>query len=184
MVLYNFKKIVIESLPILIFSAVVSTISGSALYHVIEDLLAKPYFLVLIPPVGAVAGNLGSIFSSRINSALHIGTIEPKLGKYKQLQYDIVLLSLLSVVSFFTLGLFSYYFCILFNIEKIAFFDVLLISLILSILFSIIIIFVSTTVAFLSFKHGLDPDNTVIPVITTVCDFAGIFSLILLITVI
>jgi len=181
MVLYSFKKIVLESLPILVVSSVISIVSGNALNRVISTLIENPYFLVLLPAVAAISGNLGSIFSSRINSALHIGTIEPKLGRYRELEENIAFISILSFISFISLGVFSYLFCIIFNIKKIAFLDVIVISIFLSILFSIIIVLVSTITAFLSFKKGLDPDNTVIPVVTTVCDFTGVLSLILVI---
>jgi cation transporter-like permease len=46
----------------------------------------------------------------------------------------------------------------------------------------IILLVIST--AFLSFKRGLDPDNTVIPLVTSVTDLVGIACLIFAIGVI
>jgi mgtE-like transporter len=44
-----------------------------------------------------------------------------------------------------------------------------------------IVIGISVFVARFSFEHGFDPDNTVIPVVTTICDLLGIVCLIIMI---
>ena len=48
---------------------------------------------------------------------------------------------------------------------------------VLGFLLIFIVAFVSVLTAFLSFKRGLDPDDMVAPVVTTVGDFMGIVFL-------
>ncbi len=47
-----------------------------------------------------------------------------------------------------------------------------------------IIAFTSLTAAFLSYTRGIDPDNVVIPIVTTVVDVAGVVSLLIMVTII
>jgi cation transporter-like permease len=51
-------------------------------------------------------------------------------------------------------------------------------------LLTAIVIVISVFVARFSFENGFDPDNTVIPVVTTLCDVLGILSLIIMIGVV
>lgn len=183
MALFGFKKIIFESLPFLLIASLISILGGNLLHTLLDKLIETPYFLLLIPSINAVSGNIGSIFSSRITSALHTGTIEPKFGRYKELNYNIIMICILCFISFFTLAVLSYIITTILNIS-ISIKKVIIISIFLSSIFSLTIVLVSTSAAFLSFKKGLDPDNIVIPILTTVCDLVGILSIVFLVLVI
>jgi mgtE-like transporter len=48
-------------------------------------------------------------------------------------------------------------------------------------LLTAIVVIISVLVARFSFEYGFDPDNTVTPIVTTLCDFLGILILIAII---
>jgi mgtE-like transporter len=164
-------------------------IAGGQLLKQNEELLIEfPIFLVMIPVIISVGGNIGSILGARLSSGLHLGTIEIELHG-KDLQQNVLSAALLGIISYTFLAIF-----------------ILIVSPILGInigsnghsvllkagyvmigtglLLTGIVIAISVFVARFSFEKGLDPDNTVIPIVTTLCDVLGIVCLIIMIGVV
>lgn len=170
-------KIVRENLPPCLLSCIVQILPGMGLGIVLSRLLEYPSILFLIPPFIGSIGALIGIVSSKFSTALHLGEIEPKFrieGKTLNL-----------IITAFTTGfiIFSTLFIIdvivstvihlempsiplLFILITLAGFITLSISLILSYYTSVI-----------TFTKGVDPDNVVIPILTSIIDLLGVIVL-------
>lgn len=188
MTVYSTKRIMKESMPLLI-PLVALMIAGGQLLNQNEKLLIDfPIFLVMIPVIISVGGNIGSILGARLSTGLHLGTIEIKL-QGKEIQENILSALLLGIISYTSLAIFilivSPFLGI--NIGSNGLSVLLKAGSIMigtGLLLTGIVIVISVFVARFSFEKGFDPDNTVIPIVTTLSDVLGIVCLIIMIGVV
>jgi mgtE-like transporter len=179
--IYSWKKIVKNSLPILTLAALIEIFAGQILQENQNNLLIFPIFLISIPVINSVGGNIGSILGARLASGLHIGNIEITL-KDKNMQNNFLTSLIMGLITYAVLGILIYYIAHLVNIPmEIDLFVFVSIVLITGGLLILMLSMVSVFTAFLSFKRGLDPDDIVAPVVTTFGDTLGIILLFLLI---
>jgi mgtE-like transporter len=71
------RRIVQESLPILLGAGCLSLVAGIALERSLEKFLTFTVLLVLLPGFLASSGALGGILSNRLSTKVHLGFIEP-----------------------------------------------------------------------------------------------------------
>ncbi len=135
------------------------------------DLLSSiPIFIMVIPPLNACLGDLSTILISKFTTLLYIGTIPPKFQKSETLKNNFIAL--------LTTGILSVIFLILFSIiisppNSLSILHPIMYVIIL--LFTIVVLFsVFFMICFLSaiflFKHGRDPNNIMIPTLTSLAD--------------
>lgn len=183
--IYSWKKIVKNSLPLLTLTVFIEIIAGQILLFNQDILILFPLFLVSFPVINGVGGNIGSVLGARLASGLHVGSVKISV-RDNEMRDSFITSILLGVISYFILGLIIYYFVYYFmeieiNISLIVFLSVVFLS---GVLVVCLLCFVSVVTAFLSFKKGLDPDDVVAPVVTTVGDFVGIIFLLVFISLI
>ena len=183
--IYSWKKIVKNSMPLLTLTVFVEIIAGQILLFNQNILVLFPLFLVSFPVINGVGGNIGSVLGARLASGLHVGSVKISV-KDSEMRDSFITSIVLGVVSYFILGLIIYYFVYYFmdigiNISLLSFVLVVLLS---GVLLVCLLCFVSVATAFLSFKRGMDPDDVVAPVVTTVGDFMGIVFLFVFIIII
>jgi len=123
------------------------------------------------PAILSARGIIGGLLSGRLSTALHLGTISPRiLGNTKDFHtlFDavITLTFEISVV----MSVFSMFFGTLFwGINPAVFTDILF-AVLATMTLGLFIAFVTVTVSFTSFKRGLDPDVFLYPVVSAVSD--------------
>ena len=161
-------------------------IGGGQILNQNEDILLRtPIFLVMIPVINGVGGNIGSILGARLSSGLHVGSIELK-GYGKEMRKNILSTVLLGIISYTLLAIFILVVSPILGIGSDS--NILIragyIMIGTGLLLILIVILISIFVARFSFENGFDPDNTVIPVVTTLCDVLGILCLIIMIGVV
>ena len=175
--MYSLKTIVKESLPFMIVSAAISIGAGYVLNINSNVLFALPGIIVVIPSFINMNGSILSILSCRISSALHMGTIKPQLKRTKTLDKNLMMTFLESVVSFTVLGFIAGIFNAVFGIPSIGL-----------LVFPVVIVVAGMTsislqsglsilFSYVSYSKGIDPDNWVIPALTSISDFLGVFLL-------
>ncbi len=175
-------------MPLLTILIALEIAGGQILSQNEDKLLALPILLVMIPVINGVGGNIGSILGARLSSGLHVGSIELK-RRGKELRQNVLSTVLLGIISYTSLTIFILIVSPLMgiNIESNGA-NILLkagyIMLGTGLLLTAIVIVISVFVARFSFENGFDPDNTVIPVVTTLCDVLGIVCLIIMIGVV
>ena len=184
--IYNWKKIVRYGLPLLTLCISVEIFAGQILQDKQETLLALPIFLISIPVINGVGGNIGSVLGARLASGLHVGYIKLSL-KDKEMHENVITSVLVGFITYGFLAILIYFIALLGGIQMgdlgfmIKFIFVVLVA---GLLLVCVVSLTSVFTAFLSFKKGLDPDDMVAPVVTTVGDTMGIIFLIVLIGVV
>ena len=169
---YSMKKILKDSLPILTLLMIVEIFGGQILNLHLEKFLIIPILLMFIPMVNGVCGNIGSILGARVSSGLHVGYITPDL-RGKELRENVIGVLLLSLLTFGFLG------CLVYVISSS--FKLVVIMMGAGMLLTLGVICLCIPTAIISFRKGIDPDNVVIPILTTGADVLGICCLLLMI---
>jgi mgtE-like transporter len=184
MTVYSIRRILWESYPVLVLCAVLSLSAGLILNSQIESIKALPLILVMVPPINGINNNVCSILGSRLTSALHIGTIEPRFGEQVALRKNTRAAWIMSVGVFIFTSAIFFILALLAGIGLVNSIVIMLAFFIASMVAIAVTMFCTIELAFLSFKRGLDPDNIVIPIVTSIGDIAGVSCLIIAIKIV
>ena len=174
---YKAGKIMKDMLPILLFLAFFSIFSGYFLDSG-KSMRVFASLLIVVPPFINMGGDIASIVGARITSALHLGRIR-SIRDGNIVYYNILSAIIISIVSFFILGLFAEFLLIILFNDGIGFVNFALITLLAGVSTTTILSFFVVIIAFLSYRYGIDPDDTSIPIITTLGDIVGVINLIM-----
>lgn len=158
----EYWKTLRESLSAVVITTLIAMISGYSLLQ-IERQLEEAYGVLLIYPalidsLGDIAASFGSITTTR----LHLGLIEAKIWGIRRQLSDLVQIWFSGLTYYAIYGLTAH----LIDRSLKSFFIVILSFSTVSPL----IILLAYSIAILTFKKGLDPDNFVIPIETSVTD--------------
>lgn len=175
------KRIVAESIPILIVAAGVDTVAGITLEKRLETFLVFPVFLVMLPAFLEDSGNLGIMFSARLSSRLHTGILRPRILPTEGLA-EIVLILLLSFPVYLALGLTTSLVAVVFGLATPGWLPVLAVCLIAGAATVLCAVFVGYYAAIAAFRLDLDPDNHGAPLVTSSMDVAASTSLVVVLT--
>jgi len=178
--IYSLKNILKESTPVLILTAMITLAAGLVLSFNQNFLSILPGILIIIPSFNLMIGAITSVLSSRLSSALHLGLIHPKLHRTKTLDRNIIANLVISIISFLVFGMMAWGFNTALGIATSTFWSFSMAILLAGFLTTTILSFLSITLSYLSYSRGLDPDNVVIPLLTSVGDFIGILLLFLI----
>ncbi|MEE9164068.1 MAG: magnesium transporter [Thermoplasmata archaeon] len=141
--------------------------------------LAAPFLLILVPVINGVGGNVGTVLGARITSGLYTGTLSVRLSD-RGLRAQVRDALVLYLLSFSLLGIFIYAAAVGLGVTPPFGLEVLLfLMLTTGLMLAGVLILVTVAVALLSFSHGLDPDNFITPIVTTLGDLLGIAFLVL-----
>ncbi len=159
--------------PVLLVVLLVVLIPAVMLETIVEDLMDNPTILILIPPFVAMAGNLGAILASRLSSAAHLGLITMK-GTPDPLVYkNIGVIMLLAILAFGALGLLTHLVAVAIGMDSPGAGILFMISLVGGLIVTVATCFAAYKVTSYTFQKGDDPDNVVIPIITSTMDALG-----------
>ena len=139
-------------------------IPGILLFTLIKPLESKMVWVIpLYPALLSVRGVINGIFSGRISTGLHLGTIKPQLMGNTDYLWNLYL-SMVAITSLSgsVIGLLM---SILYMNLEILF--VVINTMLLSFL---IVSHITLIVAFIGFKSGLDPDYFLYPIMSTLAD--------------
>ena len=182
--IYSWKKIVKHGLPLLTVAVVIEIFAGQILQGRQDMLILFPIFLISIPVINSVGGNIGSVLGARLASGLHVGYITISL-KDKEMHENLFYSLLIGFITYIVLAIVIYYMALLGGLRMgIGLIEFVAILASTGFLLICVVVLMSVLTAFLSFKRGLDPDDVVAPVVTTVGDTLGIIFLFLLIGVV
>ncbi|MEM3421397.1 MAG: magnesium transporter [Candidatus Hadarchaeum sp.] len=179
MTAYSLKRILWESYPVLILCAVISLSAGLILQSQLESIKTLPLILVMVPPINGINNNVCSILGSRLTSALHIGTIDPKFGKQAVLRRNVQATWLMSLGVFVFTSVIFFAMALIFGINPVQSVAIMGAFFLASMVAIGVTMFCTVWLAFVSFSKGLDPDNVVIPIVTSIGDIIGVTCLIM-----
>ncbi len=179
--MYSWKTILRSSIPLLTLTIFIEIMAGQLLQGNQDMFILLPIFLITLPVINGVGGNVGSILGSRLASGLHVGYIQLDINN-KYIQMNVFTAVCIGLLTYGILAILIYVIALFTGIQMdIGLTQFVTIVILAGGLLIFIISIVSVFTAFISFKRGLDPDNIVSPVVTTVSDTLGILFLILLI---
>jgi len=166
-----FKKILKESIIVVLISSIMGLFSGTLLSNSERVLSSFPIILLVLPSLNSLIGDISTVLVSRLTSHLYIGTLSPRIqpsDRLKQDFYGLLITILLSLVALISLGY------ILGSVTGIEIVNPLLIISILSstilILFGLMFVLLFMG-SILIFRKGKDPNNFLIPMVTSLADF-------------
>jgi mgtE-like transporter len=178
-----FWKIFKESIIIVIISSLMGLISGTLLSSNETLLYTVPIILLVLPALNSLIGDISTVLVSRLTTHLYIGTLEPKIQKSERLKEDFYGLLITLLLSLGALIFLGYLVSMISGIEIV---NPLLISLIMcsTVLIIFAIMFLLSFISSIGlFKRGMDPNNFLIPLITSLADFLTPLFLIIFITI-
>lgn len=180
--LADFRRIFLESLPVLSVALVLSTLAGVAVEGRLGLFAALPALLVLQPAFVSSAGALGGILSSRISTNLHLGLVEPTLVPGRAALNDAGLVAALAVPVYVLNAVGAQLVATLLDQASPGLGWMLAVSMtagLVTVAFVVALAYYGTVAAW---RVDLDPDSVGIPVVTASVDFVGVVSLVVAVT--
>jgi mgtE-like transporter len=177
------RRIVLESLPVLVLAGIVDLLAGVTIEHRLESFLAFPALLVLVPAFLEDSGSLGAILAARISTKLHLGTLEPGRGAWRAALDDVLLIYMYAIPVFVFLGGSSIIVAGIAHKVSPGAVDMMGVALLAGFMATTAAVIVGYYAAVATYRFGLDPDNYGVPMVTSSLDLLGALSLILAIVI-
>jgi mgtE-like transporter len=182
MVEHTVRKILTESLPVLVLVLIFSLAAGQFLDHTLDGLkLIFPLILLMVPAFIDVTGDLAGVVGARVTSHLYTGELDEGFKPYSLLLTNLVAILLVSATAYAFLGV-----CVIgitLILEPLLglpifpaigfphlFTAILGAGVLATALTSVIGLFAARVV----YRSGRDPDSIIPPLTTTVGDLLGI----------
>jgi mgtE-like transporter len=172
------KRIIVQSSPVLFVCILLDIGAGITIDRRIEELVALPALLILIPQFLEDANALGGILTSRFSSLLHMGILEPTRTPGKLAVENFLISYVLSLWVFIVVGITSHFTALLLGLGSPGLLMMVALSLVAGMLTVTILNVLSYYVAVYTFRLSLDPDDDSIPLTSSTIDFLGALCLI------
>ena len=161
------KRIYRESFVVLIIVGMLELVTGG-----MWEGYKIAILLLILPPFQETIGNIGSVLSARLSSFIYLGYIEPGFVPHgEHFWRDVVSTFILTIIMSSIVAGLAFFYAMDFRIVWVIF--------IAGLIAATLLIIISYYLTYFSIKLKIDPDNTVIPIITTLADIIGSGSVIL-----
>lgn len=157
--------------PLLIILSIIVLWAGISLEAAEEMLQTYLILAVIVPTMIDMGGNLGAILSSRLTTRFHLGLSVLDV-RDRILWANIAAIMTLAVTIFAALAVGAYMIGLMFG-YPIDFLDLLTITMVSGISVAVVAIVCSFSATYASYRLGIDPDDTTIPIVTNLVDVAG-----------
>jgi mgtE-like transporter len=173
------RRIVLESLPVLVLAGAVDLLAGLTIEKRLASFLTFPALFVLVPAFLEDSGSLGAILAARISTKLHLGTLEPGRGAWWAAIEDVMLIYVYAIPVFVFLGISSIVVAHVADKASPGNLDMMGVALLAGFMATTCSVVVGFYAAVATYRFGLDPDNHGVPMVTSSLDLLGALSLIL-----
>ncbi len=164
------KQIIKHSTPTLFLSSIFGTTAGTILNGSFSVILNNPSILALVPLFSGESGDLVSILGARLSSGLHIGSIESSLKPTEGALRNFGIIIILAIIIYPMIGILAYFGTLSLGIPSVGIKRMVLISTSAGLLLTPFILLIAFYLSTISYRKGLDPDNIVIPLSTSITD--------------
>lgn len=173
----------LESVPVLMLVTCISVFTGFILNTTFSlgDIIG---ILVMTPALLSTGGNVGTSYGARITTSLHSGLIEPRFKRVRMIYINFFAIYITGILVTVLIGFVGFFISILIGPPTLSLAQYIILAVSAGAIDFIIVLFLSLSTAFISFRHGLDPDNIVAPIVTTLADLIGICSIYLILNLI
>ncbi|MCD4703240.1 MAG: magnesium transporter [Methanosarcinaceae archaeon] len=173
---YTIGGIIRSSLPILILTSFIGLFAGQMLNIRLDELIALPTILLLIPALIKIGGDTGSMLAARLSSAFHMGLGTTRIHKNPVVRNSVAAAMIIGISASIFLSVAVWFVEGMAN-SPLSLLDLFMICTIAGFLEQIAVFSATIAIAFASHRFGLDPDDTVIPMIATLGDVVGITAI-------
>ncbi|MDO9518233.1 MAG: magnesium transporter [Methanosarcinaceae archaeon] len=175
MTYYTVKGIVGRGLPVLLITCVIGIAAGQILNSRVDSLISMPVLLIMIPALIKIGGDTGSMLGARLSSAFHMG-LGSHIHKNPVIRNSVIAAIIVGMTASIALSVIVWLVSVWMNLGM-GFITLLQISLITTSLELLIVFSATIIIAVVSHRYGLDPDDTVIPLIATIGDLVGVLGI-------
>lgn len=166
----HLKKIIKHSTPTLFLSSIFGTTAGTILNTSFSIILDNPSILALVPLFSGESGDLVSILGARLSSGLHIGSIESTLRPTEGALRNFGIIIILAIIIYPLIGFLAHFGAVSLGIPSVGLNNMVLISTLAGLLLTPFMLLIAFYLNIFSYRRGLDPDNIVIPLSTSITD--------------
>jgi mgtE-like transporter len=173
------KTILKESLKILFFASIISSLGGFALENMKAAFISIIPLVVLLPALNDMIGDFGTIVSSKFSAMLHEGLIKDGWWneyEIKKIFKQIILVAIITSIFSSTMAL-AFSTLSGYSVGKAVFLKILSITLIDVLLLVTLLFFTSIFAGLYFYKKQEDPNNLLIPITTSIADFGNMIIL-------
>ena len=164
----EFLKIIKESLPTMLLVALMVNITGTILKGISNLAAGRKEIYTIYPAIIDMMGDVGLVVGTSATTKLALGMLSPTFSSIRNHAKNIFSAWAASLMLFAVLGVVSVAVNNMFSLQGLS--NLLLILLISNIISFVSLIILSYAISLLTFKKGLDPDNFVIPVGSSLAD--------------
>ncbi len=173
------RRIVRQSVPVLAVAGVLDLVAGVTIEKRLDDLLAAEAVLVLLPAFLSTAGALGGILSSRLSTHFHLGLDDATPLPSRSSLREARSVGLVAVPVFVLCAVLAQWASVATGQSTPGLGDLLLVVLLAGAVATLLVVVVAYYTTMGAFRYGLDPDTSGIPMVLSVLDLVGAFTLIL-----
>lgn len=164
----------------LVVSSITGLIAGVVLAHVTGTLQDLPGLLLLVPAAVGMRGNVFGALSSRLGTAVHMGTFRLSRRLDTDVGQNLGAAVLLSLTLSLVLGAAAKGFAVIFAVpHSISLADFIVVSVVGGLIPIVVVMAITVGVSALSARRGWDLDNVAAPVVTAAADSVTLPSLVL-----
>ncbi|MFV2015718.1 MAG: magnesium transporter [Candidatus Heimdallarchaeota archaeon] len=170
---FELVNLLAESVPVVLITVIIGGIVGI----ILNDSIPYQGIILILPVFMAFTGSMSSIVGSTLTTAYHLGS--PMKQFYINIPLVLILVgSILSIL----LGIIGYSISILlgFSLPNESLIFYLAISFFTGLFTTIFSIIISLILGNITFKKGIDADNVIVPITSTIGDLVAILSMVLL----
>jgi mgtE-like transporter len=171
-----FRRTLMEGVPAVLLTSLLGTFGGTILASLKEQIEEIPSILVLYPSLIDTLGDIGSILGSMQTAKLALGYVQSFRNLLKGTLIDLISVETAAFLMHVVFGVVAFLLGSATGLAPNLMFLVS-IALITNVITFSMISMLSLATAIQTFKFGLDPDNLVIPMVTSVSDLVATTSL-------
>jgi len=172
---YTIKGLVKGSLPILFITCFMAIAVGLLLGYQEDILIEYPTLLILMPVLLKIGGDTGSMLGSRLASAFHLG-LSRGIRNNPVVKNSVIAAIIVAVISstFVSITVYGFNVFLGYGTSLQLIFSVSFIVVLLDI---ILVYSTAVGLSFLSHRTGMDPDDTIIPIVASLGDLVGVIGI-------
>jgi len=178
----EFVKTIKESLITLVLVSFIVNVTGSTLGKIAEVVGERREIYTVYPALIDTIGDIGAVVGSTATTKLALGTLKSSLSSIRNHVMEISGAWAASLIMFFTYSILSLIIQGLFTLPNFFRFTALLFNT--NLVAASFVIIISYAAAVLTYQKGLDPDNFVIPIESSLADSITTISLLLALRII
>jgi mgtE-like transporter len=164
----EFLKTVKESLATMLFVAFIVNVTGTVLKRISVVVENRREIYTVYPALIDMVGDVGSVVGSTATTKLALGLLKPSFSSIRKHGKNILSAWSASIILFLVLAVASVFLNGIVSLPALS--NLLLVLLVSNLIAVGVIVLASYGISILTFKRGLDPDNFVIPIESSLAD--------------